>query len=148
MYTARVSVGPRPGERIGKEPAESRGYLCSSLHLSEVSQVQYLSHHGTLPGSVLEAFPRADTVAKRGVLSKSLGRCKDPAAEAVAAGRGMHGRLLRTRDAQDVRSSIVTHGPSFSPAPLALSLVLMGASRALLGKLSLGKVRQYGSGRH
>lgn len=44
------------------------------------------------------------------------------------------------------RSSILMQGPSFSTAPLGLSLVLMGARRAFLVKLSLGKVRQYGYG--
>lgn len=83
------------------EPADSRDYLCFSLHLSEVS-LEWPSPVSKPPEDTSRecsaVYPRAYTVAKRGGISKSLERgietllqgsgCREEGAEENAHSQG------------------------------------------------------------
>lgn len=90
---------------------------------------------GHFQGVLWKHFPRADSIAERGVLSKSLGRCtRDLAAKAEAARRRGQRQMLGiwALECSWFRASIFTQGPSFLIAPLDLSVLdsVMGCQQS------------------
>lgn len=132
------------------EPADSRDYLCFSLHLSEVS----LEWPSPVSKSPEDTSRECSASVSQSLHSSQEGRDLQELGERhrdLAARQWLQRGGCRGECSQPGPWDVQPLGPPSShqglPSPLLLRAsvsVLMGASRAFLVKLPLGKVRQYG----